>query len=75
MRLVKMRRIAYFVLAVIAITLTPPDFLSDFMVMIPLLILYEVSIGLSKIVYRKQKKEDAEWERTYEATEENHLMP
>lgn len=75
MRLAKMRRIAYFVLAVIAITLTPPDFLSDFMVMIPLLILYELSIGLSKIVYRKQLKEDEEWERTYGAAEENPLMP
>ncbi|MGO0059000.1 twin-arginine translocase subunit TatC [Brevibacillus fluminis] len=75
MRLAKMRRIAYFVLAVIAITLTPPDFLSDFMVMIPLLVLYEVSIWLSKVVYRKQLKEDEEWERNYDTMEENPLTP
>ena len=62
MRLAKMRRFAYFGLAVIAITLTPPDFLSDITVTIPLLGLYEISVWLSRMVYRKQLKEDAEWE-------------
>ncbi|MGE5704831.1 MAG: twin-arginine translocase subunit TatC [Clostridia bacterium] len=75
MRLAKMRKISYFVLAVIAITLTPPDFISDFLVTIPLFILYEASIWLSKIVYRKQLKEDEEWQRNYGTTEENHLLP
>ncbi len=56
----KARRIAYFVLVLIAIVITPPDFMSDFLVTIPLLVLYEFSITLSKIVYRKKlaKQED-----------------
>ncbi|RBN37051.1 twin-arginine translocase subunit TatC, partial [Priestia megaterium] len=36
------------------ILITPPDFLSDVLVTIPLLLLYEASITLSKIVYRKK---------------------
>ncbi len=70
MRLAKMRRIAYLVLAVVAALLTPPDFLSDIMVMIPLLLLYEISIMLSRIVYRKQLKEDEEWQKSYESEAE-----
>ncbi len=62
-RLAKMRRIAYFVLAVIGVVLTPPEIISDITVTIPLLILYEVSVWLSQIVYRRQLKEDEEWER------------
>jgi sec-independent protein translocase protein TatC len=66
MRLAKMRRLAYFGLAVIAITLTPPEIVSDILVTIPLLILYELSVWLSQIVYRKQLKEDEEWQKEYE---------
>ncbi len=56
--LVKIRKYAYFVLIVIAIVITPPEFMSDFVVSIPLLVLYEISISLSKFVYkRKQRKE------------------
>lgn len=65
MRLAKMRRYAYFALVVIAVTLTPPEIISDIMVTIPLLILYELSVWLSRIVYRKQLKEDEEWEKEY----------
>lgn len=68
MRLAKIRRIAYFGLAVIAITLTPPDFISDILVTIPLLVLYEISVWLSRIVYRKQLKEDEEWESQYNSS-------
>ncbi|MBG9786299.1 twin-arginine translocase subunit TatC [Brevibacillus laterosporus] len=64
-RLSKIRRYAYFILAFIAIVITPPDFMSDFIVMIPLFILYEISVFLSKIIYRRQLKEDEAWEREY----------
>lgn len=60
-----MRRFAYFGLAVVGITLTPPEIVSDILVTIPLLLLYEMSIWLSRIVYRKQLKEQAEWESEY----------
>jgi sec-independent protein translocase protein TatC len=50
----KYRKYAYFVLIVIAIIITPPEFLSDFVVSVPLLLLYEISISLSKFVYKRK---------------------
>ncbi|AGK51987.1 twin-arginine translocase subunit TatC [Bacillus sp. 1NLA3E] len=52
----RIRKYAYFVLIIIAVVITPPDFMSDFVVTIPLLLLYEISITLSKFVYRKKLK-------------------
>ncbi|WP_419956340.1 twin-arginine translocase subunit TatC [Neobacillus niacini] len=54
--LAKIRKYAYFVLIIIAIVITPPDFMSDFVVTLPLLLLYEISINLSKFVYKKRLK-------------------
>jgi sec-independent protein translocase protein TatC len=54
--LAKIRKYAYFVLVIIAVVITPPDFMSDFVVTLPLLLLYELSINLSKFVYRKRLK-------------------
>ncbi|MNU08163.1 Sec-independent protein translocase protein TatCd [compost metagenome] len=45
--------------------ITPPDFISDFLVTIPLLILYEFSVFLSALVYRRQLAEDAAREARY----------
>ena len=53
-RLAKARKVSYFMLIVISILVTPPDFMSDILVTVPLLILYELSVTLSKIVYRKR---------------------
>ncbi|MGJ7909494.1 twin-arginine translocase subunit TatC [Neobacillus sp. LXY-1] len=64
----KVRKYAYFVLVIIAIVITPPDFMSDFVVTVPLLLLYEISINLSKFVYRKRlKKQQNEEEELIEA--------
>lgn len=54
--LAKIRKYAYFVLVIVAVVLTPPDFMSDFVVTLPLLLLYEISINLSKFVYKKRLK-------------------
>jgi sec-independent protein translocase protein TatC len=54
LRLAKMRKVAYFVLVIVAVVITPPDIMSDIIVIVPLFLLYEVSITLSKIIYRKQ---------------------
>ncbi len=59
-RLAKIRKPAYFVLCVISIVITPPDFVSDIVVIIPLIFLYEISVGLSKIIYRKRKVEESD---------------
>ncbi|MGG2200307.1 twin-arginine translocase subunit TatC [Paenibacillus validus] len=53
-RLAKARKVAYFTLIVISVMITPPDFISDILVTVPLLILYEFSITLSKWVYKKK---------------------
>jgi sec-independent protein translocase protein TatC len=55
-RLAKARKLAYFALVIIAVTITPPDILSDIIVIVPLFLLYEISISISKFVYRKQLK-------------------
>ncbi|WP_036648216.1 twin-arginine translocase subunit TatC [Paenibacillus pini] len=67
-RLRKMRKLSYFALVFIAVIITPPDFISDFLVTIPLLILYEFSVFLSSVVYRKQLAAD-------EAAEERYRFP
>ncbi|ATF10709.1 twin-arginine translocase subunit TatC [Brevibacillus sp. HB1.2] len=58
-RLAKMRKPAYLVLAIISITITPPDFLSDIMVIVPLIVLYEISITISRFVHGKRVQETA----------------
>ncbi|MCG7408943.1 twin-arginine translocase subunit TatC [Paenibacillus sp. ACRRX] len=65
-RLRKMRRFAYFILVFLGITLSPPDFISDFLVSVPLLILYEFSVFLSAFIYRKQLARQQEWEQQFE---------
>ncbi|MRG88071.1 twin-arginine translocase subunit TatC [Salinibacillus xinjiangensis] len=51
-KLAKLRKYSYFILVVISVLITPPDFISDILVIIPLFLLYETSILLSKIIYR-----------------------
>jgi sec-independent protein translocase protein TatC len=53
-RLNKMRRYAYLLLIVTASMISPPDLISHLMVAIPLFILYEISLALSRVVYRRQ---------------------
>ncbi|WP_088106095.1 twin-arginine translocase subunit TatC [Halalkalibacter urbisdiaboli] len=50
------RKLAYFVLLVIAGFITPPEVVSHLMVTLPLLLLYEFSIWVSRITYRKVEK-------------------
>ena len=50
------RRIAYFLLLVLAVILTPADFISDLAMTAPLILLYEVSLGISRIIYNRIQK-------------------
>ncbi|SER11796.1 sec-independent protein translocase protein TatC [Gracilibacillus ureilyticus] len=50
------RKYAYFILIIIGTMISPPDFILQIVVAIPLIVLYEISIGLSKIVYRKKEE-------------------
>jgi len=64
-RLHKLRRYAYLLLVILATVITPPDAISAILVALPLILLYEFSVLLSGFVYRKQLRQDAEWEREY----------
>lgn len=55
-KLVQIRKYAYFALFVIAAFITPPDLFSHLFVTVPLFILYEVSIIISRFGYRKYLK-------------------
>ncbi|WP_227939675.1 twin-arginine translocase subunit TatC [Alkalihalobacillus deserti] len=52
--LAKTRKVAYVILTVVATLVTPPDFISAIIVMAPLILLYELSISISKVVYKKR---------------------
>ncbi len=56
--LVKIRKFAYFGLFVVAAFITPPDIVSHLFVTVPLFLLYEVSIIISRFGYRKYLKSE-----------------
>lgn len=58
----KVRKYAYFLLVVVGAFITPPDIISHLMVTFPLLLLYEISIVISKIGYRKAQRMQRELE-------------
>lgn len=50
----KMRKVAYFLLVVVGVLLSPPDFISDILIIIPLLLLFEISIAISAWSFNKK---------------------
>lgn len=63
----KFRKYSYFVLFVIAVLISPPDLISYILMSIPLFVLYEISIAIAKIGYKKYLK--AEEQRMQEEKE------
>lgn len=58
LRLRKFRKFAYLILVITATIITPPELITEILVSIPLLLLYEISVWLSNMVYKKQLLED-----------------
>jgi len=56
----KYRKYALVLVLILSALITPPDVISQVIVAIPMMILYEVSITISKIIIRKEKKATAE---------------
>jgi len=56
----KYRKHALVVVLVLAAIITPPDIISQVIVAIPILILYEVSIYISKVVLKRELKKEKE---------------
>jgi sec-independent protein translocase protein TatC len=54
----KYRKFALIIVLVLSAVITPPDIVSQIIVSIPIIILYEASIYISKIVVRNQKRKE-----------------
>lgn len=54
----KQRKYAFVLVLILAALITPPDVISQVIVAIPMVILYEVSISISKIILKKENKEN-----------------
>jgi sec-independent protein translocase protein TatC len=54
----KYRKYALVIVLVLSAIITPPDVASQIIVAIPILILYQVSIYISKVVVKNQKKKE-----------------
>ncbi|HSO57606.1 MAG TPA: twin-arginine translocase subunit TatC [Paenisporosarcina sp.] len=74
MLLTKYRKYIYLVLVVVADILTPPDIMSHVLVTIPLILLFEFSIIVAKIGYRKYLKAGA-LQQIEEAKRQNEGLP
>jgi sec-independent protein translocase protein TatC len=57
MMMKKARKVSYLVMAILAAAITPPDFVSQIIVLIPLGILFELSLSLSKLIYSRMQRE------------------
>ncbi|WP_298928091.1 twin-arginine translocase subunit TatC [uncultured Allomuricauda sp.] len=55
----KYRKIALVVVLILSAVITPPDVASQIVVSVPVLILYQISIYISKVVLRNQAKKEA----------------
>ncbi|MDO6738895.1 twin-arginine translocase subunit TatC [Wenyingzhuangia sp. 2_MG-2023] len=54
----KYRKHSLVLVLIVAAVITPPDVASQIIVAIPILILYEISIVVSKVIVKKQKKQE-----------------
>src|SRR5699024_12029860 len=60
----KMRKYAYFILLIVGALITPSDVILQLAVAVPLFLLYDISIYLSVIVYRRKVKRHKEYMST-----------
>ncbi len=58
----KYRRHAYFALIVVSTFIAPPDFISNILIAVPLILLYELSALLSAYIHRKQTEREPAFE-------------
>ena len=60
----KNRKFALVIVLSVSAIITPPDIASQIIVTIPVLILYEVSIWISKWVYKRQQRESSSLQKS-----------
>ncbi|MFC4766890.1 twin-arginine translocase subunit TatC [Effusibacillus consociatus] len=54
--LTKNRKYAYFILTVVGVVLSPPEPVSDIITTLPMILLYEIGVTLSRISYKRRLK-------------------
>jgi sec-independent protein translocase protein TatC len=52
----RIRRFAYLVIVILGVLISPPEMISHLSVVVPMILLYEVSILLSAVAYRKRTR-------------------
>ncbi|MCY0892262.1 MAG: twin-arginine translocase subunit TatC [Acidibacillus sp.] len=57
----KVRRYAYFAFVILGVFISPPELISHLSVVIPMVLIYELSIGISVLAYRKKLSTEAWW--------------
>lgn len=57
--LTQARKWAYVTIAVVSAVITPPDFISQLIVLIPMAILYEASVAIVKRMERAEQRKEA----------------
>jgi len=57
-RMIYFRRHAFIVILVLSAILTPPDVISQFLIAVPLTILYQISIYVSRMVLKRKSKSE-----------------
>ena len=58
----KSRKLSYLVLIIIGVSITPPDFISDFLIIVPMILLFELSVFIASSIERKEKKKSQQSE-------------
>ncbi|WP_026570215.1 MULTISPECIES: twin-arginine translocase subunit TatC [Sediminibacillus] len=61
-KLGKVRKYGYLLMAVVSALITPPDVISQIIVLGPLIALYELGVVLSKVMYKRRLRTEAEKE-------------
>lgn len=61
----KYRRYSIVLVFIVSAIITPPDPASQILMALPLLLLYEISIGFSKFGYSRKQASDEVWEKKY----------
>lgn len=57
----KVRRYAYFTCIVLGTLISPPELISHLSVTVPMILIYELSIGISVLAYRRKLASEAWW--------------
>ncbi len=57
----KMRRIAYFLFVLLGVLISPPELVSHLSVVVPMVLIYEISILLAAVAYRRKLAAEAWW--------------